>query len=928
MEYQSFSDTSEFRSMLDSAKAKMNAKDYPAVIQLVEPLFQYCKQNPEKTISWNIESHILLGRAHLNLKNYFAAQSTLQELISGFQAYMRILDLSNVHNLLMHCYKALDNKVMARNEMELCISTFLRDDFSNLKTFDKNELKDIIFNMLKFGRNLRDDYGNYERAISVYEKTILLHSLCGAASPDIYTFLLTDVGYTYFLLRKYGKANEYYQIGLNYALSLDSSFLSTRSYAYSLVGKNHLRQRQFKQAYTCFEQASNIMQGLGKSDSVEYANYLTNFGYYYDSIQQPAKAIDYYKKALSLLQMNGKGKTDGASTIYLYIGRSQLELHHFPEAISSYNEDLNILESKYGKNYYKLFYSLEGIGESYYKWFLKSGEDSLRINSLAHFQRGFVLLRKFISESSDLPLKKLILTKAAGFCSKYLAALDFQSTKVSRLSEPYSPSWELSEFLHNSLVLLNLLESADSFKNSIPDSIQLQQEKMKLRINELEYLCKESISTKHLSNTDSSILKQKNYISFLKDSLKVFQNKIIAEFQAQEPNQIVLEAPSINEIQQFLNPRQTLLEYYSSDTLLYIFRITKTRFEQKTISLKTSLKLLVDQFNEGVFSYHLKSLAKKPDYESTLKKYVSSATELYNYLIAPFAKDLTSELLLIPDGVLASISFDALLRNKPENLANFNTYPFLIHQYTITNHFSAATMLTMSGSSSSDTLVNNLLAFAPFYDQNSAALRKQLMNPNAVRYGLSELPFSGDELRKIQNLFKGNSRLFWGASATKDTFLKWAPHYQIIHLATHGKANFDEGFFSFLAFKSIDTSKVFDLLTGIDFQTIRLHANLVVLSACETAVGEFNLGNGMISLSSALASSGARSILSSLWKVNDKSTMQIMDLFYKELKQGKTKDKAIQLAKLKYLQQSNAFAKHPFYWAGFQLYGNNRTLNL
>ncbi len=923
-----YEDTSEFRNILDSAKAKLNLKDYPEVVKKIEPVYNFCKQYPDYTGSWQSESLILLGRAHFNLKNFIVVQSLFQDLISAHSQYLRPLDLTNVHILLMYSYNALDNKVLARDEMELSIRTYLRDDFSSLQKYETLELKTMISNLLQFGRIIRDSYNDYERAISVYEKTLFLNSLCRAAEPSIYTILLTDIGYTYFLLRKYDKADAYYQNAMKYALSLDSGYLSTKSYTYSLVGKNHLRQRQFEQAFTCFEIASNIMVGLGKTNSVEFVNYCNNFGYYYDSIQQPSKAIEYYNKALSLLQSNGKGKSEGSAILHLYIGRSQLMLGKFNQAISSFNEDLDILENLFGKNYYKLFYSLEGMGESYYNWFLESGEDSLRLKSLAYFERGFLLLRKFISESEDVQLKKLILSKSAAFCSKYLIALNSKSLQNIDAKANFNRSWEVSEFLHNSLLLQNILETAMSFKNSILDSAMLQQEKMKLRINELEYQCQETIQTKRLSNTDSSILKQKSYISFLKDSLKIIQNKTSSEFTAQEGKNVSLEAPSLNEIQNFLNPRQTLLEYFTTDTFLYIFLITNNRYEIKTIPLKASLKVLVNQFNEGIFSYQLKSFGEKPDYESTIEKYVSAATELYNYLIAPLVMDLTPELYIIPDGLLGSISFDALLHSKPENPLNFNTYSFLIKKYTITHHFSAATMLNMSEQAHSDSLKNNILAFAPFYDKNSTSLRKQLMNPTAVRYGLSELPYSGEELSKIQNHFNGNSKLFVGEEANKDNFLKWAPQFKIIHLATHGKANFEEGSFSFLAFKSKEKSKVFDLLTGIDFQSIHLHTELVVLSACETAVGEVNVGNGVISLSSAIASSGVKSILSTLWKVNDKSTMEIMNLFYQELKKGQPKDKAIQLSKLKYLQQSNVHAKHPFYWSGFQLYGNNRSLNL
>jgi CHAT domain-containing protein len=107
------------------------------------------------------------------------------------------------------------------------------------------------------------------------------------------------------------------------------------------------------------------------------------------------------------------------------------------------------------------------------------------------------------------------------------------------------------------------------------------------------------------------------------------------------------------------------------------------------------------------------------------------------------------------------------------------------------------------------------------------------------------------------------------------------------------------------------------LLTAAELYNLNINADLVVLSACETGVGELLRGEGVISLARAFAYAGAKSIVASLWSVNDQSTMQIMENFYVELKAGKPKNIALANAKRNYLTQNPGIQAHPFFWAAF-----------
>jgi len=154
-------------------------------------------------------------------------------------------------------------------------------------------------------------------------------------------------------------------------------------------------------------------------------------------------------------------------------------------------------------------------------------------------------------------------------------------------------------------------------------------------------------------------------------------------------------------------------------------------------------------------------------------------------------------------------------------------------------------------------------------------------------------------------------------------FLSDANQYRILHLATHGKADDRVGDYCFLAFTKTSNS-LENLLYVRDLYNMRLHAEMVVLSACETGLGELQQGEGILSLSRGFVYAGTKSIVGTLWSVNDRPTQEIMTFFYSNLKQGMEKDKALRQAKLSYLESSSPSA--PFNWAAFTAIGDMRAI--
>ena len=152
--------------------------------------------------------------------------------------------------------------------------------------------------------------------------------------------------------------------------------------------------------------------------------------------------------------------------------------------------------------------------------------------------------------------------------------------------------------------------------------------------------------------------------------------------------------------------------------------------------------------------------------------------------------------------------------------------------------------------------------------------------------------------------------------ASREAFLNNAPYYRVLHLATHACADETESARSRIFFAD-------DYLYAHELYTLDLHADMAVLSACETGVGEFRKGEGVISLARGFAYAGIPSTVMSLWSVNDRATSDLMQLFYRNLKAGMPKDRALQSAKLEFLStREDKASLLPAYWAAFVHFGD------
>ena len=164
-----------------------------------------------------------------------------------------------------------------------------------------------------------------------------------------------------------------------------------------------------------------------------------------------------------------------------------------------------------------------------------------------------------------------------------------------------------------------------------------------------------------------------------------------------------------------------------------------------------------------------------------------------------------------------------------------------------------------------------------------------------------------------------------GTQATKLNFVNQASKAKVLHLATHGKANDEVGDYAFLAFTNLQNTTDFKLYNR-ELYNLDLDVEMVALSACETGIGELKKGEGIISLARGFSYAGAKSIITTLWRVNGTQTQELMQKFYKNLKNGQTKSKALRMVKINFIT-NHPQAANPFFWAAFVPIGDMQSIN-
>jgi CHAT domain-containing protein len=453
-----------------------------------------------------------------------------------------------------------------------------------------------------------------------------------------------------------------------------------------------------------------------------------------------------------------------------------------------------------------------------------------------------------------------------------------------------------------------------TLSNSDFSTFQKEQERISKKISStISALSKKDIHG-DLKNRLLSELErgEEEYLSLLN---KIESQKITES--AGSAGEIVALSDTQNRI---LDQKTAFLEFFLGDIRSYAFFIGKDIFRVEILPPRGKI--------EDSLRGYLKLIASVPErgFQGEL-----AAKRIYHDLIFPFENDLSSieNLVIVPDGILFYLPFETLVQDRHGAISS---PAYLIEKCCISYAPSVSSLSFLLNKEPANSRPKRLLAFGnPVYSSRPPAGQKYSYK-DALRevyldngFEFAPLIYSQKEVKQISRYFKKSSvDLYLGEKAKEQVFKETSlEDYQIIHFACHGFQDEKFPFRSALVLSLDDSSGEDGFLQGREIYHLRLNADLVVLSACQTARGKLENAEGVLGLPRLFFYAGAKSTISSLWKVNDRSTSELMRYFYGFLAEGKNKAQALRLAKLRLL---NSKYDHPFYWAGFILSGDCRGI--
>lgn len=410
------------------------------------------------------------------------------------------------------------------------------------------------------------------------------------------------------------------------------------------------------------------------------------------------------------------------------------------------------------------------------------------------------------------------------------------------------------------------------------------------------------------------------------------------------------QALTVEEIQQLLDADSVLLEYSLREKHTYVFAVTRSSVEvyalPKQADIESAAKTVYDFFSYRIASVQGETRSQKLARERKAKAEYTHAAKLSQMILAPVAKQIQSKrLLIVSDGVLQYIPFAAL----PSPELSVGPGVPLIAKHEIVNLPSASILAVLRREVSTRKAAPKavMVVADPVFDSHDDRLRGSLKT-SEVSANLSEvtdqfslgrsarevgtardsifprLPFSRREAEAIYATAKpGDATKALDFDASKATATSsQLGDYRIVHLATHGLVNSEHPELSGLVFSLFDRQgrQQDGFLRLSDIYNLELNAELVVLSACQTALGKQISGEGLIGMTRGFMYAGSPRVIASLWKVDDEATAELMKKFYEGvLKNGETAAEALRAAQMWMLKQPRW--KAPYYWAGFILQG-------
>jgi CHAT domain-containing protein/Flp pilus assembly protein TadD len=762
---------------------------------------------------------------------------------------------------------------------------------------------------------LRNDY---EKALVYFSNARQIYKSNYPSNHPMNFTVANNLAIIYNQLGNFEKARQISAEALDKAKSPITKVQLMRGLARSLAGLGEEDRAVFY-----FQQAITVSSKELGDNHFETANSHVILADFYMQHAAYRDAFEHYGFSSRIFeQIFGKGDTELADVLLkqaickVYLAEFEAALEFITAAesnllvnSSSANTDVSGSNSLINIRLVDVYFSW---GSLYNQWYDHQPDQENLLKSMAYFDKAAILFDQiglFITDESRMILNKDVRSKL------YEAIVVAEKLhEITEEDEYVDKAFYYAEKSRASVLLSSIRKSEAMQLSGINDSIANREFALREDLSLIQKLIYEEQQKSFPNNFRVAFL-EKRQLQLMQDidQLVTFIQANYSDYNRLAFNTDVLSLP---DIQQNLQANETMIAYVLGDE--EAFAIVADQDEKHLVKLMNSDSIL--QLTDGLLRQLQTDFSQHSG--ADFMAYKHSAHNLYNALLAdliPFIHH--KKLVVIPDGRLGYLPFELLIVNNDNEKGriDYRSLDYLIYDYAISYLYSATLAFDKVTEKRSGN--GKLLAMVPDYSNFKTVNREGNQS-----FELSELPFAQTESEAV--LKKIDGTLAMGEEATKTRFLKDASAYSVLHLAMHTVIDDENPMYSRLIFQQIGDSLDYYSLGTYELFGLRLNASMAVLSACNTGSGKLRQGEGIMSLTRGFIHSGVSSIVMTNWEVHDQTGAWLMERFYEYLSQGMEKDKAMQKAKIEFLQQANQLKAHPYFWASYVIIGDTEPLSL
>ncbi len=872
-----------------------------------------------------------LGESLLAVEKLSEALKLAREPVTDARPFNRTAAETGILNNLGVVYSTLGEpeKALDRLNESLKLSESLSDG--------KQKAKQQATTLTSIGF-IYSSLGDKEEALRYMEKALPLRQMAGDKSGEAYT--LNNIG------------------AIQSAMGDDKDAALNPLKAARQIASNDDKGKDKDAALDSFKAARQIWKDIG--DKVGESLALNNMGVAESELGNRARALDYLKQALEIRKKNN-ARREQANTM-LNTGLVRLASGETESALTIFEETLPTLRKTGDRNGQAVtLQAMARVEAKLGQW----GE------SRKHIEEAIALIESLRNKLESKELRASYLASVQDYHEFYVDLL-MQQVKGQSDKARMSEAFQAHEHGRARVLLEMLNESRADLRGDADTNFLAQERRLQLRLNAT--LGRQLLALEREQDELAETLTQE-----LNDLL-VQHQRLQTEIRKTSPRYASLTQPQalpLREIQrQTLDQDTLLLEYALGEERSYLWAITSDEITSYVLPPRAEIEAAANKFYKSltwrndpervlgqakaVSTGEVNCSSPVSDNGRVLGQAKNSATTavsdkqknewkevgpgLSKMLLAPVAaKLLNKRLLIVPDGALHYVPFAALPELENSKAGIQKGQPLIVAHEIVTLPSISTLAIVRKDFADRKPAPRNLAIIAdPVFDldddrnknQQKTTLKKSDSDDKARVLGqaskiagapsMSRLKCTRQEAERILSMSPASSRIWLDFNANRETATgSELSQYRILHFATHGFLNPLRPELSGIVLSLVNEGGGYQdgfLLTPEIF-SLKFPSELVVLSACQTALGKDIKGEGVVGLTRGLMYAGSKRVVVSLWSVGDRATAELMERFYDQmLRKNLRPAAALRAAQIAMWQQSPQ-REDPYYWAAFILQG-------